>query len=224
MSIDDYARRTRKHTRKKRPIADDNELNATQRKTLRRRWANPLVQVWDRETVESHGGFIGLVNAIAFGDTIVVAELGSELGSGRVIQIVVAERRILASADNGLGTPTGLAARGDELWVADWKTGRLYQLAEGEQPRLVASGLVRPEGIAFAPNGRLLVAETGAGRLTAVDLESGERQTIAEGLQIGAEGPAGLPETFLFTGVAVREDGTIYVSGDRANVIYRIGN
>jgi len=69
-----------------------------------------------------------------------------------------------------------------------------------------------------------LVAETGAGRLTAVDLESGERQTIAEGLQIGAEGPAGLPETFLFTGVAVREDGTIYVSGDRANVIYRIGN
>ena len=183
---------------------------------------DPHVQIWDREKVESHLGFIGLVNAIGFGDAIIVAELGQELGSGRVIQIDGDERRTLASAHNGLGTPTGLAARGNDLWVTDWETGCLYQLAEGEEPRLVASDLARPEGIAFTPTGRLLVAETGAGRLTAVDTESGERQTIAEGLEIGAEGMAGLPETFLFTGVAVAGDGTIYVSGDRANLVYRI--
>ena len=41
-----YARRTRKHTRKKRSAPDDNELNATQRKTLRRRWANLIRRVF----------------------------------------------------------------------------------------------------------------------------------------------------------------------------------
>ena len=41
-----YARRTRKHTRKKRPAANYDELNATQRKTLRRRWANLIRRVF----------------------------------------------------------------------------------------------------------------------------------------------------------------------------------
>ena len=40
-----YARRRRKHARKKRP-ADDDELNVTQRKTLRRRWANLIRRVF----------------------------------------------------------------------------------------------------------------------------------------------------------------------------------
>ena len=41
-----YARRTRKHTRKKRPAANYDELNATQRRTLRRRWANLIRRVF----------------------------------------------------------------------------------------------------------------------------------------------------------------------------------
>ncbi len=61
-----YARRTRKHTRKKRPIADDNELNATQRKTLRRRWANLIRRVFKTDPLicRNCGGKMCIVSFI----------------------------------------------------------------------------------------------------------------------------------------------------------------
>ena len=47
---------------------------------------------------------------------------------------------------------------------------------------------------------------------------------VAEGLELGLTLMPGLPlpPTFLFNGVAVGPSGTIYVTGDRANVLYRL--
>ena len=62
-----YARRARKHTRKKRPTADDdNELNATQRKTLRRRWANLIRRVFKTDPLicKNCGGKMRIVSFI----------------------------------------------------------------------------------------------------------------------------------------------------------------
>lgn len=85
----------------------------------------------------------------------------------------------------------------------------------------MASGLDRPEGIAAA-DGKLLVAEAGTGRLLAVDLATGEMSTLAEGLEFSPGAPEGGPPTFVMNSMAVDPAGVIYVTGDRANVLYRI--
>ena len=61
-----YVRRTRKHTRKKRPTEDDDELNATQRKTLRRRWANLIGRVFKTDPLicKNCGGRMRVVSFI----------------------------------------------------------------------------------------------------------------------------------------------------------------
>ena len=187
------------------------------------------VETWDlttRQLASTQGGFATPVNAVGFGDAIVVAELGPEPGTGRVLLVEGDERRPIITADQGIGAPAGLVARDGSLWVSDWDDGALYLVAGGgeplAEPRLVVSDLDQPEGMAFATDGRLLVAETGAERLTAIDLESGARSVIAEHLGIGAEPAQGMPRTHLFTGVAVGASGAIYVAGDRDNVIYKI--
>jgi hypothetical protein len=44
---------------------------------------------------------------------------------------------------------------------------------------------------------------------------------VADGLALGAEGVPGMPPTWLFSGVAVGPSGTIYVTSDVDNVVYR---
>jgi hypothetical protein len=134
-----------------------------------------------------------------------------------------AERATLAT---GLGVPAGLAATNDDLWVGDWATGRVLQLvADGQplaRPRVVAQGLAAPEGLAVAPGRSLLVVESGAGRLARIDLATGRVSTVADGLALGAQGIPGLVPTWIFNGVAAGRSGAIYVSGDKANVLYRL--
>jgi DNA-binding beta-propeller fold protein YncE len=101
----------------------------------------------------------------------------------------------------------------------------LQIVADGKQlsePTPVATGLSSPEGLAVTPGGNLLVVEAGAGRLSLINTRTGEVSTVAEGLELGAEGPPGMPPTWLFNGVAVGPSGAIYVTGDKANVLYRI--
>jgi hypothetical protein len=76
--------------------------------------------------------------------------------------------------------------------------------------------------VAQTPWGTLIVAESAAGRLVEIDAASGTRRTIAENLPIGLAPGPGLPPPYVVTGVAVGADGTVYVSADRNNAIYRI--
>jgi sugar lactone lactonase YvrE len=86
----------------------------------------------------------------------------------------------------------------------------------------VAWDLQQPEGIAIAPDGRLIVAEVGAQRLIAIDPGTGEVETVADGLPIGLAGGDDLPPPFLLTGVAVEANGSIIFSSDIENAIYRV--
>jgi sugar lactone lactonase YvrE len=187
-------------------------------------WFSGTVQLWDpaaRAVVATYTGFDGPVNAIPFRDDLVVAEQGSVI---RVQGANPAERVTLAA---GLGVPAGLAATDDDLWVGDWATGRVLQLvADGRllaRPRVVARRLAAPEGLAVAPDRSLLVVESGAGRLSRIDPRTGRVSTVADGLALGAQGIPGLLPTWIFNDVAVGPSGTIYVTGDKANVLYRLG-
>jgi sugar lactone lactonase YvrE len=175
------------------------------------------VFVIDGETLEPLGppDFFALpLNAIQFGDDIAVAELMT--GS-----VVRGDHSPIAS---GLAVPTGLAASDGNLYVADWALGMVFQIAHDGTPIApipVATGLSFPEGMAVNTDGSLLVVEGGLGRLSRLDLETGELTMMAEGLQLGALPPPGGPPIWTFNGVAVGSQGHIYVTGDKANVIYR---
>ena len=86
----------------------------------------------------------------------------------------------------------------------------------------LASKLALPEVVAQTPWGTFIVAESAARRLVEIDPVDGTRRTVAENLPIGLEAGPGLPPPYVPTGVAVGADGTIYMSADRNNAIYRI--
>ena len=112
------------------------------------------------------------------------------------------------------------------LWVSDWATGLVWQLVfdgfQGSQAAPIASELANPEGLAFDGQGGLLVVESGAGRLSRIDLATGRVEEIAAGLELGLPAIAGIPPAYLPNGVAIDASGAIYVTGDVGNVLYRI--
>lgn len=175
-----------------------------------------IVQVWD--PVEHHEvaawyDFNVPMNAIRFGDDLVVAELGS----GSVVRETPDGVRSTIAV---LAYPLGLAASGDDLWVGDWATGIVWQIVDDGMDVLVpvATGLSGPEGLAVDADGSLLVVEAAAGRLTRI-LPDGTLDMVADDLPVGAPAPDGLFPSWVFNGVAVGPSGTIYVTGDDPSVI-----
>ena len=197
-------------------------------------WGGNIVQVWDPEagkTVAMTEEFVRPASAIRFQGDLVVIEMIPDAGwrTQRTNGDNLAERHTLGG--EMLQQPLGLAASDNDLWVADYATGNVFQLvadgAELAEPTVVAANLDHPEGMALAPDGRLLVAETGTGRLLAIDPATGATEVIAEGLGFMREnptsvGPVKLAPYFIFSGVAVDSAGNVYVAGDATNVIYRI--
>ena len=84
---------------------------------------------------------------------------------------------------------------------------RTYDPADGAT-RVRTTGLDQPTGVAVGPSGELVVAETGAGRILAID-DSDTVTVLAEGLQHPAD-------------VAFDADHRCYVSDDRAGAVLRI--
>ena len=94
-------------------------------------------------------------------------------------------------------------------------------LASGAKT-VVAKDLKGPEGIALTPDGRLIVAEVGAKRVISIDPQTGAVTELAGNLPIGLAGAAGTLPTNIPTGVGVGASGTIYVSSDIENAIYKL--
>lgn len=188
-------------------------------------WTANSVVVWNprtQEVIEGHYDFKMPFNAIRFQGDLVVAELGTK----SLVRANAADPRHCITLIKDLGMPAGLAADGERLWVSDRATGMVWQLrgvGEAlEKPKLTASGLDRPEGLALSQDGNLLVAEAGTGRLVAVDLATGSLNTIAQGLGFCADYPEGMIPWGGMSSVAVAPSGVIYVTADAANVVYQI--
>jgi glucose/arabinose dehydrogenase len=75
--------------------------------------------------------------------------------------------------------------------------------------------------VAQTPWGSFIVAESAARRLVEIDAD-GKRRVVAENLPIGLAGGPGMPPPYVVTGVAVGRDGSVYMSADGNNAIYRI--
>jgi sugar lactone lactonase YvrE len=192
-------------------------------------WIANSVQVWNpeiHEVVEEYNDSQTPINAIRFHGDLIVAELGTGTGAARVVGDSADQRITLVNAANGLVVPSGLAATDNDLWVADWATGRILQIAGNgkflSEPMTIAEGLSNPEGLAVTSNGNLLVVETGAGRVSLIDPDTGNIDTIVQGLKLGVPAVPNSPPTWIFSDVAVGSSGVLFVTGDIENVIYRI--
>jgi sugar lactone lactonase YvrE len=187
-------------------------------------WFDNRVKIWDPEAsslVASFEGFAQPIDAVFFQDDIVV----TEYASGNVVrfnQSTPDQRTVIAS---GLQAPAGLASHGENLYVSDRTGGQVLQLVEdGNQlrsPHVVADGLEGPEGIDIGEVGRMFVVEADAGRVASVDCRTGAKEVFAEELELHLESQGEMPVTMFFNGVAVGTE-SVFVTGDKAGVVYRI--
>jgi sugar lactone lactonase YvrE len=188
-------------------------------------WFGGVVQIWDPQSDQVVQTFpVGApIDAIRFKNDIAV----SDLVLGGVIR--ASDQSMILPIDNAnVFAPSGLATDGETLWVADWGTGIIWQIGfEGDTPIPavpIVFGLMNPEGLAWDSDGTLVVVESGASRLSRIDLATGTVSKIADGLKLSppAVGLDAFPPTYAFDGVAIGQSGDIYVSGGGKNVIYRI--
>jgi sugar lactone lactonase YvrE len=126
------------------------------------------------------------------------------------------EQRTSIASD--LAAPLGLAIAGDgAVYVSEMVTGQVSRIdVNSGARRVVAKGLDRPQGIAV-DGSAVLVVEAGKARVVRVETESGAVEVIARDLPIGL---ANVPITL--SGVAVGAGGTIYVTSDVENSIWRL--
>jgi len=195
-------------------------------------WISNAVQIWDPKThqviktiIYPPDFSVTPLNAVQFQGDLVISDLKSDGTGGSVVRVNAdnpSNRSILA---DGLSMPVGLAAIDNNLYVSDWITGTILQIVkDGKQvtPIQIAKNLSFPEGLAVDKKGDLLVVETGAGRLSRIDMKSQKVSIVAEGLDLGAQASRDASPTWIFNGVTVDQSGTIFVTGDIANVLYRI--
>jgi sugar lactone lactonase YvrE len=111
--------------------------------------------------------------------------------------------------------PFGVAVdANDTTYFTDGETGKVWRLTKNGNVNEVTSGLLTPSAIAAAPDGTLIVAETGANVIRRIFPEDGRQEVVA-----GEPGRAGFADGVggqaLFNGpigVAVGADGTIFVA------------
>ena len=154
-------------------------------------WFTGTVQLIDRKTGKTREmlhDFKAPHDAIKLGDgSILVNELGSkslvrasgEHGKDRTVVI------------GGLEGPVGLVAgSGGAVYLTEAFAGQVSKVEANGEKTVIAKDLKRPEGIALAPDGKLIVAEVGAKRIIQIDPANGTVTEIAANLPIGLAGRA----------------------------------
>jgi sugar lactone lactonase YvrE len=131
------------------------------------------------------------------------------------------ERTVIAK---DLAAPTAMAEGPDNVvYVTETGTGTIVRIDLGNGARtVVADNLKGPEGIAMGPDGRLYVAEVGTEMVLAIDPKDGSKTEVARKIRMGLQPIQGLPPAYVVTGVAVGKSGTVYVTSDKRNAIYKL--
>lgn len=186
-------------------------------------WFSNTVEKIDRKTgkvVATLTDFSVPMDAIEGPDgSIYVAELAS----GNLVKVSPdgKQRSIVAKELRG---PVAMAqGPGNIVYLTEITAGAVSQfdLATGAR-KVVADGLAGPEGIDVGPDGRLFVAEVGQKRVVAIDPANGNKTVIAANLDIGLAPYPGGPPGLVTTGVAVGKSGSVYVSSDVRNALYKL--
>jgi sugar lactone lactonase YvrE len=186
-------------------------------------WFSNTVEKVDRKTgklVASLADFAAPVDALEAADgTLYVAELAS----ANLVK-VSPDGKTRSTVVKDLRGPVALAqGPGSLIYVTEIAAGAVIQIdvATGVR-KVVADGLAGPEGIDLGPDGLLYVAEVGQKRVVTIDPATGAKTVIASNLDIGLAPYPGGPPALVPTGVAVGRTGTVYVSSDIRNALYKL--
>ncbi|HEX4946031.1 MAG TPA: SMP-30/gluconolactonase/LRE family protein [Blastocatellia bacterium] len=145
---------------------------------------------------------------------------------GKVVTIAGTGARI--GAQKTLSDPFGVAADGDDIYVTDGLGGSLYRVSLKGEVELITDQLDMPSHLAVAPDGSLIVANTGAHTIVKVDPDKGQVNVIAGAPNVSgnADGKASEAKFNAPIGVAVDQQGVIYIAdtyNDRIRKIERDG-
>jgi hypothetical protein len=174
-------------------------------------WFTGTVQVIDRKTGKTREmmhGFKAPHDAIRLEDGSILV---NELGSKSLIRAGGEHGKDRSVLIGDLEGPVGLVGGSSgEVFVTEAFSGQVSTVKSSGEKTVIARDLKMPEGIALAPDGKLIVAEVGAKRIVEIDPQNANVKEIAGNLPIGLPAaPGGLP-TNIPTGVAVGASGTIY--------------
>ena len=137
---------------------------------------------------------------------------------------VSADGKTRSTLAKDLRAPVAMAHGPNSIvYVTEIAAGAVTQIdvASGAR-KVVTDGLSAPEGIDVGPDHRLYVAEVGQKRIVAIDPANGNKTVIASNLDIGLPTYPGGPPALVPTGVAVAKSGTVYVSSDIRNALYKL--
>jgi sugar lactone lactonase YvrE len=197
-------------------------IGAGKSKILITSWAAGMVQVVDRATGAAviHHGFTAPTDALELADGRLIA---LEAATGNIRPVTDAETPAEPIV-TGLNFPVAMVEAADgKLYVTETSGAlALVDLGSGEITR-VLEGLAGPEGVDIGADGKVYLAEAGAGRVIAFDPTDKSTTVLAEGLKTGLPSAEGTLPAYTTTGVAVsKKDGSVYVASDITNAIYRI--
>ncbi|MBC7984993.1 MAG: hypothetical protein H7Y02_14185, partial [Candidatus Obscuribacterales bacterium] len=155
----------------------------------------------------------GLSSALELPDgTVLAAQVG-----GLVRINASGERKQVAT---GIDRAQGLTfASNDSVYVTDVAGGQILQvnLNTGAK-RVIVGGLKVPQGLAIDQTSRLITVEFGKQRMISVDPKSGLITELASGLPMGLRSAERADRSI---GLTVGQAGTIYVTSDVENSIYK---
>jgi sugar lactone lactonase YvrE len=136
----------------------------------------------------------------------------------------------LKITSSGLPDLFGVAvADDDRIFVSDGTANSVYLINPDGSLKTITSALDMPSAMAFAPDGSLIVANTGAHTIARIDVETGRVSVIAgnDGVSGYADGASDQARFNAPVGVAVNDDGVIFVAdtyNDRVRAIDEDGS
>lgn len=186
-------------------------------------WFTGTLQVVDRKT----GRTIEMIHKLsAPHDALALPKGGylvAELGTGKLLKVSGLHGKDRTAVIEKLAGPHGMSwASKDAVYISEVFGGMISRVnINTGQKTVVVSGLKFPEGIDVAPDGKIIVAEVGKKRLIAVNPKNGAIDEIAGQLNVGLPPYPGFVPSQVPTGVGVSSNGTIYMSSDIENAVYK---
>jgi sugar lactone lactonase YvrE len=136
----------------------------------------------------------------------------AEAGTGRLLRVDPAGQASAIAKE--LSQPCEVAVASDGMiFVSELGNGRVARVDKEGKASSIIDGLDKPKGIALRQN-TLLVLDRGTKELHAVNLASGQQQTLAFSLPVGDPPGCSRGPMDFSGGLTVGQDGTIYIAAD----------
>ncbi len=187
-------------------------------------WFDSVVQTFDRATGELLNTYHELATAYDVLEDADGSLLVLQMFPGVITRITghgADGREVIA---RGLSGAVCMIRAGDHAaYVSLFGKGEIVRVdLDTGDSATVAAGLEGPEGLAVAPDGRILVVETGPQRVSAIDPLTGAQEVLADELSLVMDLPPGLPPMGSASGVAVNEAGEVFVASEKAIQILKL--